>query len=150
MANQFSPSANRKREGENMKFSPGSPVVAVTLFTTLAMLAGVTAQNAAAQQTTAKHHHYRLIDVGTFGGPNSLFSNPDSRAINNRGTATGAADTSIPDPYSPNCFFDCSVDRAFVWKNAATTDLGTLPGGASSFAYWGNNGRLVVGHPQNC
>ncbi len=132
-----------------MKFRPWSSVVAVTLFTTLAMLAGVTAQNAAAQQTTAKHHHYRLIDVGTFGGPNSLFSNPDSRAINNRGTATGAADTSIPDPYSPNCFFDCSVDRAFVWKNGVTTDLGTLPGGVSSFAYWVNNGGLIVGQSQN-
>src|SRR5260370_32366938 len=71
IATQFSPSSNRKREGDTMKFRPWSSVVTVTLFTTLAMLAGVTAQNAPAQQTAAKHHHYKLIDVGTFRGPNS-------------------------------------------------------------------------------
>jgi len=129
-----------------MKFRPWSSVVAVTLFTTLAMLAGVTRQNTAAQETPAKHHHYKLLDVGTFGGPSSLFSNPDSRAINNRGTATGVADTSIPDP---NCFFDCMVDHAFVWNNGVTTDLRTLPGGASSFAYWINSSGLIVGQSQN-
>src|SRR6266851_429646 len=88
IATQFSPSSNRKREGDSMKFRPWSSVVAVTLFTTLAMLAGVAAQNAAAQETT-KHHHYKLFDVGTFGGPNGEFANPSSRTINDRGTATG-------------------------------------------------------------
>jgi len=93
-----------------------------------------------------EHQHYKLIDMGTFGGPTSLFSNPDSRVINNHGTATGVADTPIPDP---NCFFDCSVDHAFVWKNGVITDLGTLPGGQSSFAYWVNDRGLIVGQSQN-
>ncbi len=103
-----------------------------------------------AQQQTVQHHHYKLYDVGTFGGNLSLFSNPGSIAINNRGTATGVANTSIPDPFSPNnCFFDCWVDHAFVWKNGVTTDLGTLPGGASSFAYAVNKHGLIVGQSQN-
>jgi uncharacterized membrane protein len=69
--------------------------------------------------------------------------------INNRGTVAGVADTSIPDPYDPNCFFDCLVDHAFAWKNGVTSDLGTLPGGSSSWAYWVNNGGLIVGVSQN-
>ena len=101
---------------------------------------------ATAQEEKNEHHPYKLIDMGTFGGPSSLFSNPDSRVINNRGTATGVADTPTPDP---NCFFDCSVDHAFVWKNGVITDLGTLPGGQSSFAYWVNNRGLIVGQSQN-
>ncbi|HET8925999.1 MAG TPA: hypothetical protein VFN26_23645 [Candidatus Acidoferrum sp.] len=129
-----------------MKFRPWSSVVAVTLFTILAMLAGMAAPNAAAQEATTKHHHYKLFDVGTFGGPASQYSVPSSAGLNNRGTATGVADTPIPDP---NCFFDCFVDHAFVWKNGVTTDLGTLPGGPSSFAYTVNNYGLIVGQSQN-
>ncbi len=129
-----------------MKFRPWSFVVAVTLFTTLEMLGGVTAQNATAQETTTKHHHYKLFDVGTFGGNLSLFSNPGSVVLNNRGTATGVANTSIPDP---NCYFDCFVDHAFVWKDGVTTDLGTLPGGPSSFPVAINNLGLIVGQSQN-
>ncbi len=129
-----------------MKFGPWSSVAAVTLFATLAMLAGVAEQNAAAQETTTTHHHYKLFDVGTFGGPNSQFSSPGSIAINNRGTATGFSDTSIPDP---NCLIDCLVNHAFVWKDGITTDLGPLPGGASSFAYWVNSSGLIVGQSLN-
>jgi probable HAF family extracellular repeat protein len=91
------------------------------------------------------HHHYKLIDVGTFGGPWSLFSNPGSRVINSRGTAVGVADTSAPDPTG---FFDGFIDQAFVFKDGVTTDLGTLPGGASSFAVWINNRGLIVGQSQ--
>jgi probable HAF family extracellular repeat protein len=98
------------------------------------------------KQEQNEHHRYKLIDMSTFGGPTSLFSNPDSRVINNRGVATGVADTQTPDP---TCFFDCLVVRAFVWNNGAITDLGTLPGGQSSFAYWVNDRGLIVGQSQN-
>jgi probable HAF family extracellular repeat protein len=128
-----------------MKYKTWSSVVAVMLFSTLAMSVHLAAQEQREEKN--EHHHYKLIDMGTFGGPNSWFSNPDSRAINNRGTATGWADTSIPDP---NClFFDCVVNRAFVRKNGVTTDLGTLPGGQSSLAYWINDRGLIVGQSQN-
>jgi probable HAF family extracellular repeat protein len=120
-------------------------IVSLSLCAALAVPVRLAAQEQ--KEDKNEHHHYKLIDMGTFGGPNSFFSNPDSRAINNRGTATGWADTSIPDP---NClFFDCLVNRAFVRKNGVTTDLGTLPGGQSSLAYWVNDRGLIVGQSQN-
>jgi probable HAF family extracellular repeat protein len=103
-----------------------------------------------ADEARKTHHHYKLIDVGTFGGPASQYSVPSSAGLNNRGTATGVADTSIPDPNpAPNCFFDCYVDHAFVSKDGVTTDLGALPGGASSFAYVVNNNGISVGQSQS-
>jgi probable HAF family extracellular repeat protein len=106
-------------------------------------------QGDAPQNHNPKHHHYKLIDIGTFGGPHSQFSVPSSRGLNDRGTATGVADTSVPDPNCPNnCFFDMFIDHAFVSKDGVTTDLGTLPGGASSFAYAVNNRGLIVGSSQ--
>jgi hypothetical protein len=46
----------------------------------------------------------------------------------------GGADTSIPDPYFPNCLIDCFVTHAFDWHNGVLTDLGALPGVDVSFA----------------
>jgi probable HAF family extracellular repeat protein len=129
-----------------MRHKTWSSANAVTLFCMLAMSVGVAAQDVATQEKTTKHHHYKLIDVGTFGGHDSQFSTPSSVGINNQGTAAGVADTPVPDP---NCFFDCYVDHAFLWKDGVTTDLGTLPGGASSFAYVVNNHGLTVGQSQN-
>jgi probable HAF family extracellular repeat protein len=96
-----------------------------------------------------KHHHYKLIDIGTFGGPYSIFNNPSYRVLNKRGTAVGLADTSIPDPYFPNCFYDCLIDHGFAWANGVKTDLGTLPGGASSGAYTINKNGVITGQSQN-
>jgi len=108
------------------------------------------AEEVPADESRHTHHHYKLFDVGTFGGPYSQYSVPSSAGLNSRGTAAGVADTSIPDPFSPNnCFFDCWVDHAFVWKDGVTTDLGTLPGGLSSFAYTVNEHGLIVGQSQN-
>jgi len=130
--------------------SKTSASVIRTAFIVLAMPLYLSAQE---DQEHSREHHkqsrYKVIDMGTFGGPNSLFSNPSSRVINSQGTATGAADTAMPDPYDPNCFFDCLIDHAFVWKNGVRTDLGTLPRGSSSFAYWVNNRGLIVGQSQN-
>src|SRR5260370_5616182 len=113
-----------------MKFRPWSSVVTVTLFTTLAMLAGVTAQNAGAQQTAAKHHHYKLIDVGTFGGPNSsnAWAGIGNRMMNSAGTVIGEADTSASDLY---CLVDCFLNDVFQWQNGVLTDLKGLPGNAN-------------------
>jgi probable HAF family extracellular repeat protein len=121
-------------------------MIAMTLFATMATPLPLVAQNG--QDRKHEHHHYKLIDIGTFGGPASQFSVPSAKGLNNRGTATGVADTSAPDPNCPNCFFDRFIDHAFVSKDGVMTDLGTLPGGASSFAYDVNNRGLIVGQSQ--
>jgi hypothetical protein len=91
----------RWNEGEIMRKNLNSLLAAVGLCATLALPFVSSAQE---KQEQNEHRHYKLIDMGTFGGPGSVFSNPDSRVINNRGMATGVADTPTPDP---NCFFDC-------------------------------------------
>ena len=100
-----------------------------------------------AQEQKAQHHHYKLIDLGTFGGPNSYyFSAPVVESVNNKGMVVGGADTSLPDP---TCFVDCNILHAFEWQNGLLTDLGTLPGGANSMAFWINEHGLIMGGSEN-
>jgi probable HAF family extracellular repeat protein len=77
-----------------------------------------------------KHHRYKLIETGTFGGPNSYFTFIN-RPLNNHGVATGFADTPVA-VNPPFCFIDCYVADAFRWQNGVLTDLGALPGGVGS------------------
>jgi hypothetical protein len=49
-------------------------MTAVSLFAALAMPVGVRAQDNPTTDTRHRHHQYRLIDVGTFGGPNSYLN----------------------------------------------------------------------------
>lgn len=99
-----------------------------TIFIVLIAALSIQAQTAAPQQST-RHHHYQLIDMGTFGGPSSYFTIVGTRPVNMHGTATGAADTTIPDPYAPNCFFpECLVAHTFAYENGHITDLGSLSG----------------------
>jgi len=119
----------------------------MTLLAVLAIPVGVAAQDNAAQNNNAKPHHYKVIDLGTFGGPESLFiGGPVAKSVNNRGTAVGGALTDIPDP---SCFFDCLVMHAFAWKRGVLTDLGTLPDGPNSFAFWVNEHGLIMGVSEN-
>src|SRR5438045_6703402 len=74
--------------------------IAMTLFAALALPVPLAAQ----------HTKYKLIDLGTFGGPASLIApssggpqNP-ARALTSRGVVVGQAETATPDPFSPNCF----------------------------------------------
>jgi probable HAF family extracellular repeat protein len=102
-------------------------------------------------QLAAQNTRYKLVDMGTFGGPNSFFfSSPVVESVNNRGVVAGGADTGLPDPYAPDCFSpDCYILHAFKWKSGVLTDLGTLPGGYSSTAYWINDRALIIGGSQN-
>jgi probable HAF family extracellular repeat protein len=129
-----------------MKFKKRTVAVAATLLVALAIPVRL-----AAQEPNHEHSKYKLIDMGTFGGPNSFyFSEPVVQSVNNHGTVTGAADTSIPDPYAPNCDTpDCLILHAFAWNNGVLTDLGTLPGGFSSAAYWVNDRGLIMGGSEN-
>ena len=95
------------------------------------------AQGGAPQSRPSKHHHYQLVDIGTFGGPASYFSNGFDGILNDQRVAVGWADTSTPDPHPPFCFSpDCFVSHAFQTRNGVVTDLGVLPGGLSSQPTW--------------
>src|SRR5580765_1626955 len=110
---------------------------------------GVLAGSPAASSNSHHTPRYRLVEFGSFGGTFGLFSNPAAKILNRRGAAVGMNNTAAPDPYEPNCFFACQIDHAFIWKNGVTTDLGTLPGGASSFPDAINDRGVVVGASQN-
>jgi hypothetical protein len=46
-------------------------ITVVTLFAALAVPVGLAAQDNQDHNNNSKHHHYKLIDMGTFGGPAS-------------------------------------------------------------------------------
>jgi probable HAF family extracellular repeat protein len=83
-----------------------------------------------AQEHHEKHVRYKLIDLGTFGGPHSYGSvNGDGfQLLNNYGVVASYADLAVPDPNA--AFFcyvpDCSQAHASQWKNGRITDLGAL------------------------
>jgi probable HAF family extracellular repeat protein len=121
----------------------------VYLFAALAMPVGMGAQDKPSQNNEHKHHQYKLIIFGTFGGPQSYIT--AGPVLTPSGMATGWADTAVPDPYSPNCFNpDCFVSHTFTWDNGALTDLGALPGVNSSSPGVSENGAIdpLTGFPE--
>jgi probable HAF family extracellular repeat protein len=129
-----------------MKSSRVYFVVAMMFVVSLAL-----AFRGGAQQTTQAR--FKIIDLGTFGGPNSFFAGPfpPAQDVNNRGTAVGTADTTTPDPFFPNCFTDCFTSHAFKWEGGALIDLGVLPTfpGGSSQADWVSASGRITGHAGN-
>ncbi len=108
----------------------------------------LTASRTSGQEQKGKHHHYKLIDLGTFGGLGSTTTEFE-QVLNNHAMVVGGADTPDFNPY-PNCFNpfnlpDCYVQHAFVWQRGVLTNLGTLPGGSSSFPYWINADGVIAG-----
>src|SRR5207247_10911601 len=105
-------------------------ITAITLFAALALPGELAAQ----------HTRYKLIDIGTFGGPASYFTSPGigpgSQVLSNRGMLAGKADTPIPDPNGPDpnsCAVpSCFATHVFRWDKGVLTDLGALPGGNNS------------------
>jgi probable HAF family extracellular repeat protein len=135
-----------------MKFRKWMWTIAVSLFAVLAMRVGMAAQDQTgeAQNHKPTHQKYKLVDLGTFGGPASYFTSGYDGIFNNNGTVSGWADTSTPDPYPGFCFTrDCFVAHAFGWHDGLLADLGALPGGASSQAFWTSANGLIIGDSQN-
>jgi probable HAF family extracellular repeat protein len=120
------------------------------------------AQENSTEKSTAKHHHYKVTQMGTFGGANSgidVTGNPPkfpfNKVITQSGEVLGTADTTIPDPY---CFDSCTVNYAFLWTNGVQTNLGVLPQSSptgpqtpcfdcawSVFTFWIADNGLVAG-----
>jgi hypothetical protein len=68
--------------------------IVASLFAALAIPACVAAKDSSSPNHH-RHHHYRLIDIGSFGGPASSF-NYENDALNSPGVAVGASETPIP------------------------------------------------------
>jgi probable HAF family extracellular repeat protein len=85
----------------------------------------------------AQKPRYRLVDIGTLGGPHSYgeINGDGIPLLNNSGVVGSFADTAEPDPNAPNCSVpDCFVWHAFRWKDGQISDIGALPGGLFSGA----------------
>jgi probable HAF family extracellular repeat protein len=121
-------------------------VVAVTLITALGLPA----------QLAAQQSQYKLIEIGTLGGPRS-YINPASdlgsrNQVNASSVAVGGADLPISHvgpcfgPDTPEPFV---VIHAFQWKNGVLTDLGSLGGVDHCSAAIAINDRgLIVGNSE--
>ena len=109
-------------------------------------------------QLAAQHTRYKLVVIGTLGGPQS-YGDPGHGAANitNHGIAAGVADTIIPDPFYPNFNPNFGgligsypfVYYAFRVKEGALVDLGGLPGGTDSSVSFNTDNGLVSGQALN-
>jgi probable HAF family extracellular repeat protein len=112
-----------------------------TLLLALAIAVQLTSPIQASSQS-GQQSRYRLVDLGTFGGPASSFAD-----LNNRGTAVGWENAATTDPlcfFAPNCF----TTHSFQARNGAITDLGVLPGGDSSAACCISSSGLIAGQSE--
>ena len=133
-------------------------LICITATTLLALLALPTQLPAQAQGK--EHLRYKLIDLGTFGGPSSYLATTNevtspgaiNQALNNQGIVVGWRDTStLQQPVGPlGCFnFDCFLPLAFQWQKGVLTDLGVLPGGDASVAFWISDNGLIAEQATN-
>lgn len=132
-----------------MKSNTSMYLAAITLSAALAIPVGLGAQ------VPAKHLRYKLVELGTFGGPTS-YINPvrnGGPSINRRGMVVGSSMTSIPIPTNQNGFSCPSppneVFHAMQWGDGVT-DLDSLGDtGNCSNALGINDDGVVVGVSEN-
>jgi probable HAF family extracellular repeat protein len=125
--------------------------IATMIFAALTLTALVVAQNQAAGLPDGHHHpRYRLVDLGTFGGPASYFPNGLDGILNNHGVSVGWANTSSHDPLDPFCVTPtCFLTHAFEARDGVLNDLGALPTGSDSQAVWISGNGLIAGVADN-
>ena len=117
----------------------------------LGLMAHAQSNGPATPDHARSHHHYQLIDLGTFGGPNSYF--PGSlESVNPSGVVTGVADTSVLDPdfaIQHPYFSDPYIERSYVWSDGHRTALPALGGGSNTGPQWINASASIVGASEN-
>jgi probable HAF family extracellular repeat protein len=106
---------------------------------------------------------YSLVDLGTFGGPQSVVPQglllSATQVLNDRGTVVGWADTAAPDPFPAYCFDQflspsdlfspgCNLANAFESQNGVLAQLGGLSQDSSAAAAISDKG-LITGLSQN-
>lgn len=116
-----------------MKKISNIAIAVVALAASTALPIRVFAQQDLTTQENMNQHRYRLVDLGTLGGPNNyvisgFFESTANPSLSAAGTFAGTADTAIPDPFDVCLNFDCMVGHAVRWRRGTLTDLGTLPG----------------------
>lgn len=142
-----------------MKSGTLTCATAVALLAVLVTPLGLAAQDN--RNHHHKHHHYKLIDMGTFGGPassvNETFPFVNGHGdINGLGSVVGSAATSTATTETSNPLV-CGglggipfVSHAFELQKRRVTDLGALPGAdnCSGPGMINGNGE-VVGTSEN-
>jgi probable HAF family extracellular repeat protein len=100
----------------------------------------------------ANHSRYKVVDVGTFGGPDAdvLVPPPAAQILTNFGIFVGAAETKLPDLFAPNCFkTDCLVEEGLLHFAGSSIDIGSLKHGYSAIPTAVNDFGEAVGFAQN-
>jgi probable HAF family extracellular repeat protein len=95
---------------------------------------------------------YKLVDLGTLGGPIGYgsLSGDGMRLLAQNGTVTSFADTSNPDPFAPDfCNVpDCLTTHGYRWKHGEKTELGALDNRFNSVAGSINERGWIAGATQ--
>jgi probable HAF family extracellular repeat protein len=134
-------SHTRGRSGRMTKCLPVLPVAAILL---------AAAATTAPAQAAASQHPYRLVDPGTFGGPQSFLNLP-AVPLTPGGALLGTADMARHDVDYPKCnpfmvgFPDRFLVHAFAWRDGRLRDLGALPGNNSGAVFEVNRSGVGVG-----
>jgi probable HAF family extracellular repeat protein len=128
---------------EIMKIRKRTLAIGLALFVELGLPIKLATQQ---QPQQAPGQKYVFTRVPTFGGPNTSANQTGAKnnLLNAVGTLTGGADTTIPDPYCPGSP-DCFASHAFTFRHGALRDLGVLPGGFNSEAFWINDSGMAAG-----
>jgi probable HAF family extracellular repeat protein len=108
-------------------------------------------------QLAAQQSQYKLIEIGTLGGPRSYINPPNDlgspNQVNASSIAVGGADLPIPHLgpcFGPDPSIPFVVVHAFEWKNGVITDLGSLGGVDHCSAATSINDRgLIAGNSEN-
>jgi len=143
---------------DEMRQDLTTSIAAVVLIAVLAIPLQFAAQD---NTENHKHHHYKLIDMGTFGGNFSAMNfavDINDRAIARRGTTVGFSETAVPRTATSQPLicggddgFGSNVTHAFQWQDGAVTDLGALSlrDTNCSNAYQVNGGGEIAGFSEN-
>jgi probable HAF family extracellular repeat protein len=146
---------------KNMKSRSSAKFIGIVLLGVLATPVWLAAQEQPEKQLLKEHHRYKLVDLGTFGGPesyiNPAFTFGSNNQINRGGTVVGGAATSIPTTPTSNGFICGGLDgtvpfvnHAFKWQDGDVTDLGALGGAGNCSVGTSINSRGdMVGRSEN-
>lgn len=107
-------------------------------------------------QLAAQQTRYKVIDIGTAGGPNSVSGAEFVQSLDNKGRVAVCSETAVPNSNFPNSsqlLSPLSPDPLVVhtsqWQNGQLADLGALPGVNSSCPDWISGNGLIVGPSEN-